>query len=275
MRESHSISDIPDLSEYFGQLASFQLKNVHLFSLKDVQGRAFDIRIACPVEHPAQVVIVLDHDFIGDTAIETARNMMLGLELEDTAIVTVSFGAETFGALHALRCKYYSFEDIDLSFLGARATGGGTGFLAFLTDMLIPELAERYPDIKIPPALVGYSMSGLFVLGAIARADDAFSGYAVISPALWIDNGMTGDRLAARKLSAPVRLQAFAGSLEEGDDDLSRFTQMVTRPAQLCGALAVHPDWDCHFSTLENESHQSVVAPAIARALRTGIGKQN
>ncbi len=70
---------------------------------------------------------------------------------------------------------------------GVTYGGGGASFQAFLTQELRPFLEAKYPLDPTKAILFGHSFGGLFAANVLAHTPDAFDGYAIGSPSVWID----------------------------------------------------------------------------------------
>jgi predicted alpha/beta superfamily hydrolase len=70
---------------------------------------------------------------------------------------------------------------------GVTYGGGGAKFQAFLTEELRPFLEARYPLDPTKAILFGHSFGGLFAANVLAESPDAFDGYVIASPSVWID----------------------------------------------------------------------------------------
>lgn len=69
-----------------------------------------------------------------------------------------------------------------------RAAGGADKFLAFVSDELIPWIDRSYRTAPMR-VLVGHSLGGLFALYTLGQRPDLFTGYVVMEPAAWWNNG--------------------------------------------------------------------------------------
>jgi len=70
---------------------------------------------------------------------------------------------------------------------GVTYGGGGAKFQAFLTEELRPFLEAKYPLDPRKAILYGHSFGGLFAANVLADTPDAFDGYVIASPSVWID----------------------------------------------------------------------------------------
>jgi predicted alpha/beta superfamily hydrolase len=88
----------------------------------------------------------------------------------------------------------------------ARTAGGADRFLRFLANDLAPWVEGRYRAAPMR-VLVGHSLGGLFALHALATRPQLFTGYLVMEPATWWNNGH--ERTAAgAALRQPATRQA-------------------------------------------------------------------
>jgi predicted alpha/beta superfamily hydrolase len=75
---------------------------------------------------------------------------------------------------------------------GATFGGGGAMFQGFLTEELRPFLEAKYPLDPTKAILFGHSFGGLFAANVLAESPDAFDGYVIASPSVWIDPQVLG-----------------------------------------------------------------------------------
>jgi predicted alpha/beta superfamily hydrolase len=71
---------------------------------------------------------------------------------------------------------------------GVTYGGGGAKFQAFLTEELRPFLEAKYPLDPTKAILFGHSFGGLFAANVLAENPEAFDGYVIASPSVWIDS---------------------------------------------------------------------------------------
>lgn len=86
----------------------------------------------------------------------------------------------------------------------ARTAGGADRFLEFLAAELLPWVDGRYRTAPLR-VLVGHSLSGLLALHALARRPALFTGYIVMEPAAWWNNGREWDAAMAALRSPAAR----------------------------------------------------------------------
>ena len=70
---------------------------------------------------------------------------------------------------------------------GVTYGGGGAKFQAFLAEELRPFLEAKYPLDPARAILFGHSFGGLFAANVLAESPEAFDGYVIASPSVWID----------------------------------------------------------------------------------------
>ena len=161
------------------------------FDLKSaVTGSTYRIMVSQPVKPPPAsgypVMYVLDADLTFGTA---ATQTVLASLSDHTSVIIVGIGyapVENAGALR-VRDLTTAPPDANIAFvppLGTTTYGGADAFRRFITQELRPAIAKRVPVNPAEQALMGYSMSGMFVLDALSKDPDAFRYYVVGSPAL-------------------------------------------------------------------------------------------
>jgi predicted alpha/beta superfamily hydrolase len=88
----------------------------------------------------------------------------------------------------------------------AGRAGGADRFLRFLADELAPWVDRKYRTAPLR-VLVGHSLGGLLALHALATRPQLFTGYVVMEPATWWNNGHELSAATAA-LSQPATRQA-------------------------------------------------------------------
>lgn len=112
---------------------------------------------------------------------------------------------------------------------GVTYGGGGTTFLAFLTEELRPFLEARYPLDPAQAILFGHSFGGLFAANVLAQSPGAFAGYVIASPSVWIDPQVLA-RLSSAGERGERRVFIAAGE-QEGPrmlDGVGRLSAILT-----------------------------------------------
>lgn len=93
---------------------------------------------------------------------------------------------------------------------GKTVGGGGAAFQAFLLKELRPFIQARYPVDPARSFLFGHSLGGLFAANLIARQPQAFDGYLIASPSVWVDPTII-DRLRAVTATGEGKRRVFVG----------------------------------------------------------------
>lgn len=100
---------------------------------------------------------------------------------------------------------------------GVTYGGGGAKFQAFLTEELRPFLEAKYPLDPTKAILFGHSFGGLFAAHVLAESPDAFDGYVIGSPSVWIDPQMLTKLVGGAKRSGH---RVFVGVGEKEDSKM-------------------------------------------------------
>ncbi len=174
------------------QLEAATLPLASQFDLKSAAtGSTYRIMVTQPVKPPPAsgypVMYVLDADLAFGTA---ATQTVLAALTDHAPVVIVGIGYAADGNAGALRVRDLTTvpPDATIAFVpssAATAYGGADAFRRFISQELRPAIAEKMPVNPAEQALIGYSMSGMFVLDAVSKEPDAFRYYVAGSPALW------------------------------------------------------------------------------------------
>jgi predicted alpha/beta superfamily hydrolase len=82
-------------------------------------------------------------------------------------------------------------------------SGGANAFLAFLTDTLLPELAQRYPVRSEACGLAGHSLGSLAVIHALFQTKPVFTRFLASAPSLWWDDRSPLKQIPEQQESSP------------------------------------------------------------------------
>jgi predicted alpha/beta superfamily hydrolase len=115
---------------------------------------------------------------------------------------------------------------------GVTYGGGGAKFQAFLTEELRPFLEATYPLDPMKAILCGHSFGGLFAANVLAESPDAFDGYVIASPSVWIDPQVVV-KLASAAKGNGRRVFVAVGEQEE--------PRMLDGASQLAAILIAAP----------------------------------
>lgn len=245
------------------------------------------------------VMIVLDADIFFAAAAEIARLRGTGGMKPTAMVVGVGYQAD-FAEMAKLRTADLTPPLSEAgrqamgqltSFIGDKE-GGAEAFLTFLTDTLLPEIADRYPEASPRNhILFGHSLAGLFTAYALLTRPDAFAAFLASSPSLWWDGFAVLGHLPAldgkvKALASQPRVLVCVGGKEqdlpttvppslpmslEEVQALVAGSRMVDAAAEFATALRQAGLSDVAHVAFQDEDHGSVVAPAITRGLAVAI----
>ena len=140
---------------------------------------------------------------------------------------------------------------------------GAEAFLAFINDELKPFVAERYPDADVDDsALFGHSGGAWFALNVLFTEPESFARYIAISP-----GGPEGQLLpiAMKSDFQNTKARLFMAFAEE---DLPKIVGETTALNDFFRTNA-HEGFEYEYQVFPGERHNSVVAGAFIRGLRT------
>jgi predicted alpha/beta superfamily hydrolase len=167
--------------------------------------------------------------------------------------------------------------------------GGADEFLRFMIEELEPALAGRFTVDRGRRALVGFSLGGLFSLYALFRFPKYFRTVVAGSPSIWWNNrsllrALPAFRRAVELGDAVPRVLITVGALEqtrgkfgalpgisaERLEEMMRRCKMIDNARELVAELRTiqgPPGYRVQFQEFEGETHMSVVAATIGRAI--------
>ena len=153
----------------------------------------------------------------------------------------------------------------------ANATsGGGTNFLRFLSEELIPRTEREY---RTEPyrILVGHSLGGLIAMYAFLHQPQTFQAYVAIDPSVWWDDELLSRQAkaaleATNHLRGTVYISLANNPLEAGES--VKLQERAGR--EFAGLLQAHQtdSFRCSMQYFEAEDHGSVPLPSLYYGLR-------
>ncbi len=152
-----------------------------------VMGEPRIVDVGLPVGYDANlsqrypVLYVLDGEVEGEAAITVTRFYAAAGQLPPMIVI---------GVRNTRRSRDLTTAPIAGFTVPAEAgvTGGAGKFLHFLSGELIPWVDQHYRTAPMR-VLVGHSLGGLFALDVLATRPAAFTGYVVMEPSTWWNNG--------------------------------------------------------------------------------------
>ncbi|MDF2621380.1 MAG: putative esterase [Xanthobacteraceae bacterium] len=170
-------------------------------------------------------------------------------------------------------------------------TGGADEFLAFIEEVLKPEIARRVAIDPARQAIMGHSFGGLFVLHTLFRRPSAFSRWIAASPAIWWEGAGIVD--AAQAFIAEGRprdgqILLLAGEYEQKlapfqvgapDEEKRRAafeeSRIVDNTRLMAERLAQAPGLVSEYVFLPGETHMSVLPACLNLAIRFAFGRDH
>ena len=163
--------------------------------------------------------------------------------------------------------------------------GDAAAFRAFLLDELQPRMLRELPVDPSRQCLAGHSLSGLFVLHTLLECPDRFECFVAASPSIWWDGARIRDEATRSGPDATTgaRVLITVGSREQsvgpekppsvaGNDEPALLgEEHMVDNASAFAALLQSQGVDCRFELFEDETHHSVLGPAMAAALAFAV----
>ncbi|MCW3838101.1 alpha/beta hydrolase [Sphingomonas canadensis] len=269
-------------------------------------GKPYRISVALPGAGPEPfgVAVLLDPHLLFGLATDLSRALAASGAIPPLILVGIGYPAQDIAEIVLRRTLDFTFEPdapheaLIRQLMGPERevrSGGGARFLEFIARELLPGVARRYPADIAAPMLIGHSLGGLFGLGALFSGASPFARYALSSPpVLWAQEAIlrTEARHAAAHRDLPARLFLGAGGEEtslarvlglppEMKETERAFSAAFGDPDPVAQLRRLHralsgrgyPGLRSSLHIFDGESHASVPAPALARALPTLFAK--
>jgi predicted alpha/beta superfamily hydrolase len=243
------------------------------------------------------VIVVLDGNGVFGLSADVVR-LLQNNAIPPSYVVGVGYRGGAMVDTLMVRARDYTptrcarFEEHFPKALGSNAplvTGGGPAFLSFLSNELMPFLAQNFPIDTNDATLTGMSLGGLFATYALLSSPAVFRRYIICSPSLLYDDEAIFQREADyarshRELGARVFLGC--GALEN-EAELQRQLQawpehrrqhwlamwrprMVEVVEPFVERLRTRNFAGLHLecNVFPDENHQSVYPAVLSRGLR-------
>jgi len=166
---------------------------------------------------PFPAVLFMDGDDQFRFAVDAYRELRAASRVPPLVLAGIGYGASyTKPANKRLR------DYTPTALATEPESGGADAFVAFLTDTLWPELAQRHPLRDDARGLAGHSLGSLVVLHALFQRQPFFNRLLASAPSLWWDDRAElcrAQKLQRTGVTLPARL--FLGV---GEDDTPSMT---------------------------------------------------
>lgn len=214
------------------------------------------------------VVLLLDADY----SFAVARNIVEHLsdrgDLTEAILVGIAYGGPD--AYRMNRTRDYTPTHVPTGGYGPEyqvVSGGGTKFRDFIASELIPFLEKEY-RLSSERYLVGHSYGGLFATWVALTKPDLFTGYVIVSPSLWYDDGLVfrlEREAASRRSDLPIRVY-----MTVGDREANLRHDMVADLRRLASILESrhYPGLMLRWDVAQGETHNSVFPRGLSNGLR-------
>lgn len=235
-------------------------------------GYEFKIDIALPKGYKDShetypTIYVLDGNRNFGIAAGTARLLPTGMDAPDAIVVGVGYKTDEEHA------KYRSRDYLPTTSNQLEYSGGGSNFLRFLKENLIPFIEEKY-RVNQTRILSGFSYSALFTMYTLFTDTSLFKNYLIGSPSLFYDDKVMFKIEAeyAKKFSdLDAKVFLSVGTLEEG---FEMFPKMVSNVERISEILLNRNYSNLQLTThiFDNETHFSSIPATFSRGVRVLIG---
>lgn len=217
-----------------------------------------------PMRYP--VLYLLDGDYHFHSASGVVQYMGTANEIPEMIVVAIPNTQRTRDLTPTHSMKSANGKEMP----AFAASGGGTNFLRFLSEELIPQIERQY---RTEPyrILVGHSFGGLFAMYTFLHQPQTFQAYVAIDPSVWWDDQLLCRQAraaldATNHLRASVYISLANNPLDAGET--VKFAERAGR--EFAGVLQSHQtdSFRCTMQYFESEDHGSVPLPSLYYGLR-------
>lgn len=278
----------------------WQVEDTDSFELPGPFGMDFEVSVALPPGHASApagqrwpALVVLDAPSTFTTAVATARIQYALRAVEPLVVVGVSTsrreGPQMLGLnrlryltpgappesspdvalvlklmAEPMRAKGWDFDD---------CFGGAAQFLAFIGEVLRPELGRRWPVNTNDLGLFGHSAAGAFAAYALLEDSPVFTRYLIgtFGTQWWSDCAANEAAFVAARRAAsaprPTRVYHAVGGAELTDPSFAH-AGIGLPMIQRLEAMAL-PGLEISTQVFDGENHGSVISHVLATGIRT------
>jgi predicted alpha/beta superfamily hydrolase len=263
------------------------IANTEEFLLPGPEGRTFRIQVSHPNPDDPSLslpikgrkpvpVYVLDGGGTFGLFSTLTRYMQWGGELPPCLVVGI--GYENEQEAYDGDYRRYDLTPPDPKWAGwpgdeetPEQVGGGPALREFLTDTLCPLIEKRFDVDSSDSVLYGHSVGGLFALNTMLETPGAFRNILALSPSIWFADRRFLKAFEERlenSFSFPGAVAVYVGEREERIAGAS--AKMTSNVLDLGRLVAQHRSrfGRAAVRVLPNESHHTILAPAIASGLQ-------
>lgn len=266
------------------------------FIRSKIMGRDFEIFVSLPARRPRDgneypAVFALDANTTWSCVMETTARMSAANEMEDVISIgigtprsegDISFGLRRFEEFSPPASDAAFANPLGRFFISIFAMFGRNArehfglapeFHRFLSEELLPKLAQVLPIDLSRLFLLGHSAAGTYIAYEAAQASTPFKAFGAFSPGVAISDSWMLKRDGGLAKTGKVRdILVTIG----GDEKANAFNTLAGIPQSERYASEVKGDASCsvEYLCLDNETHSSVFPRALAFFLSRMLGNQ-
>ena len=237
----------------------------------------FVIEVALPYNYspdsgPLPVLLITDGNM--NFPVVLAARLMIEFEgVPPFAIAGIGYHSRNEAFSKRFRDFTPSNPDIPICRTELYQCGGADAFIDFITDELVPFLADTYPIDSGNITLMGHSLGGLLAAWALLKKPHFFSGYIIGSPAyLWHGGLIFGEeeRFAEKNNVLSTHIYMASGGIEEHPESPFRGTEAIQQQYRMVQTLLErnYDELQITSEIIPGESHMSVIPSLIYRGIR-------
>ena len=259
----------------------------------EAMARDFEVFVTLPKRFDASstrrypALVVMDANIEFSTAAETAARLAAAGEIQELIVIGVGvprseghmeFGFRRFEEFSPPTAGYDWNDDLGRIFRALFAVRGqdarqrlgmAPALLHFLSEQLLPLLAQRLQLDLSQLGLLGHSAGGTFVSYALHQPNSPFAHYLAVSPGIGISDSWLLRQPAAAPLAATAKTLVLSLGGEEKTNHFNRIAGIHETETFAQRLRAQAAPIAVQFECFAGETHSSIYPGAVAQALRT------
>jgi predicted alpha/beta superfamily hydrolase len=269
--------------------------NTEFFTTESVKtGKSYRISVALPehyhesVNKNYPVVYVTDANICMGICINSSRLLALTYEIPELILVGIDNPVDTLTESTLLRNRDLTITPSEeINQLMKRvfgednqvSTGGGTAFVNFLNEELMPYIDSNYHTEEENRTFFGTSLGGLLGTYILFNCPGMFQNYIIGSPSYWYDDSVIFDfeeKYASTHQDLDLNVFFGVGALEETEgDQYGKKRAMVSNMIAMKNKLLKrkYPNLKVFQKVFQEETHYSVIGNIFSHGLKSLLEK--
>lgn len=266
-----------------GEGMPYEISGSEVWDVPDpASGRDYQVFVALPPSYASQpgrrypVLYATDADYAFPLLRSIGRRLNVeGPAIDEFILVGLSY-ASGEDSMASRRRDYTPTTRRDPDTPAGAEHGGGSAYIAYLRDHVIPFVASRYRSDEGRRMLLGHSYGALLGAQILLSEPSMFSGYILGSPSFWYDDKVIEgieERFARENNDLDASVYVYVG--EQEARAFGKRYDMVSDAQRMEQALGSrgYPSLRMRLEVLDGEDHLSVAPRGFTHGLKHLMGR--